>query len=686
MSWEFSSTLALCKKYIWCHPTVQLMERQMPKITAFVARSFSQEDDPKIEPIINFLASFRTAGFFAETAARAEVESVSKKVRDMIDASDVFVGIFTKRWPVYENELSLRAVIRFALGWSKVDRWVAPPWVIQESGYALKAITAKRKMILFRENGVELPSLQGDLEYIEFDANDFVRAFQKASEMINGLLGEASGTVIETVVRSNPPAVDADAEKAPSQLEKPAAQPIRFGHYFLELRDAISAKEWDSAKQAYESGLAFLETEESSVEPLWWKAMYHRLRYCAGQPDGFEALKTLVEENPSSPEPLSSMSICFYNFQEFEKSAEFALRAARLAHGEDIINELVYAARALRKANNPEEALKVLLEACKGPTSHGASNVNLRKELYALLKDKKDSYVAFAIAEWTLHENPAARDFRFSLAYDYETEDFDNLSLFHYRILSEHDPNYENVLNNLGVACTKLDLPILSADSYAEAYKKGNTLAADNLARRYLKGGLTSDAANLIEEAMKQENYEPRLPGTLAAIDENRKKEEALEKSFLENAEKHRRFLLKLGEGYPQDAPSLEGTWSFPDANISLSLKNGTLAGQTQVRVDLPPSSLGALFGTPPATHQETRKIRFTGTVQGRTCKFLLETETLSASPMASLSQLMGAGESSREGYIVFSMDGNSGEVCDLKNGKPSEFYSICKPVVAHIG
>jgi hypothetical protein len=195
----------------------------MPKITAFVARSFNQEDEPKIEPIVNYLGSFRKAGFFAETAQPADVESVSKKVRDMIDASDVFVGIFTRRWPLYENGVSLREVIRLAVGLSKVDRWGAPPWVIQESGYALKAIAAKQKMaiaakqkILFREKGVELPSLQGDLEYIEFDAKNFAPAFQKANEMINGLLQEASGTVIETIVRSNPPTVEEDAEKSPS--------------------------------------------------------------------------------------------------------------------------------------------------------------------------------------------------------------------------------------------------------------------------------------------------------------------------------------------------------------------------------------------------------------------------------------------------------------------------------------
>ncbi len=73
----------------------------MPKITAFIARSFDAHDERKIEPILDFLQSFRSSGFVAEDADKAEVESVSKKVRDKIDAADVFVGIFTRRSPIY---------------------------------------------------------------------------------------------------------------------------------------------------------------------------------------------------------------------------------------------------------------------------------------------------------------------------------------------------------------------------------------------------------------------------------------------------------------------------------------------------------------------------------------------------------------------------------------------------------
>ena len=180
----------------------------MQKITAFVARSFASTDDYKIQPILNFLDSFRSVGFVWQTAAPAEVESVSKKVRDMIDASDVFVGILTRRYPVYKLETRLKAACQTLIGQLPVETWTAPSWVMQESGYALKG---GRKLVLFRESGVEVPGLQGDLEYITYDPTKPADAFQRASEMINNLIAGATGTKVEVVVRAEdkgPPSIN----------------------------------------------------------------------------------------------------------------------------------------------------------------------------------------------------------------------------------------------------------------------------------------------------------------------------------------------------------------------------------------------------------------------------------------------------------------------------------------------
>jgi len=64
----------------------------MVKITAFIARSFHAQDDIKIRSIIEHLDSFRPLGFTWETAEKADMESVSQKVRDKIDGSNMFVG------------------------------------------------------------------------------------------------------------------------------------------------------------------------------------------------------------------------------------------------------------------------------------------------------------------------------------------------------------------------------------------------------------------------------------------------------------------------------------------------------------------------------------------------------------------------------------------------------------------
>ena len=82
----------------------------MPPLKAFVAKSFASIDGEKTRKIENVLDGFRPLGLTWETAEQAEIESVSQKVRKKIDDCDIFVGIFTRRYPIFsadvENGLS----------------------------------------------------------------------------------------------------------------------------------------------------------------------------------------------------------------------------------------------------------------------------------------------------------------------------------------------------------------------------------------------------------------------------------------------------------------------------------------------------------------------------------------------------------------------------------------------------
>lgn len=159
----------------------------MRTLTAFVAKSFRREDRQKTEIIEQFLDRFKKLGFVRTTAEQAEVESVSQKVRSLIDTSDAFVGILTRRHPLYETVRGMRNGIQVCLGRIQPCGWSAPPWVLQESGYALRA---GKPLILFREADVDIGGLQGDLEYIPYDPERPDAALARAHEMVNGLIAK----------------------------------------------------------------------------------------------------------------------------------------------------------------------------------------------------------------------------------------------------------------------------------------------------------------------------------------------------------------------------------------------------------------------------------------------------------------------------------------------------------------
>jgi hypothetical protein len=128
-------------------------------IQAFVARSFAENDLWRIQRILDFIKSFENIGFFTKSALPAEADRVSIKVQSLIVDSQVFIGFLTRKHPIITP--GFKKHIEFFRGRSKV--WTAPPWVHQESGFAL---AHNKKLIIYREEGVEAPALYGDVEYI----------------------------------------------------------------------------------------------------------------------------------------------------------------------------------------------------------------------------------------------------------------------------------------------------------------------------------------------------------------------------------------------------------------------------------------------------------------------------------------------------------------------------------------
>ncbi len=114
-----------------------MTDPEQVRLRAFVGRSFLRNDEGLWLEIRALLESLRPIGFVFEDAQEAQPRAVSEKVRAGIDRNDVYLGILSRRDQIMGQSGILRFIVsRFLDG---RQRWSPPPWVVQESGYALGA-------------------------------------------------------------------------------------------------------------------------------------------------------------------------------------------------------------------------------------------------------------------------------------------------------------------------------------------------------------------------------------------------------------------------------------------------------------------------------------------------------------------------------------------------------------------
>jgi len=645
----------------------------MAKISAFIARSFDDSDSPKIDPILKFLDSFRSNGFICETAERAEVESVSKKVRGIIDECQVFVGILTKRYPVYDLGPRFRAAFAVILNQLTPSKWTPPLWVMQECGYALRG---EKKLVLFLETGVEIPGLQGDLEYIRYDPTDPVSAFQRASEMINTLLAAAEGKFVETTVSSAAQGGVAEAPAPPNATEQ-EAKPDMLEH-FIVMYSAIRAHEWDAAAKAYEGLLAEVRKREPDEE-IYWKARYQSELFQAGRSEALEELKSIASEHPEDPNPLGQLGFCFAHFQRYEDAVTYFEEAARLCKTrEGFARMKLEAADAYRHCRGLEKSREVLVGLLASSEDfEDATKFRILNGLFDVSKDSKDGISALAFAELALGINPAHSDLRFSVAYYCGELEYNEMSLRHYKVLCEHDPAMKSAMNNLGVAYSNCGFPILAFSMYKRAFELGDTLSASNIGYQYLGAGAKEEAVAILKQAQLKKGCVSDVDRCLAAVSERSDLEEKEESDKLEVARKQGAFLAQLGSALlATEIPMLDGIWNFPFGDISLHLSGVKLRGSVEKTIEKPPLVFATLLGSAREPSKEIEITSFLGKITGRYCRYSLTKRSIKPQTSALLAPLETP-ESSSEGHIVFENDGSSGRAAELKDGRLAEYYTV---------
>ena len=564
---------------------------------------------------------------------------------------------------------------------------VPPPWVLQESGYALKA---GRNLILFREDGVEIPGLQGDLEYIPFKPTRYESAFQKASEMINKLMAGAAGIKVETIVSPAAKSVEA-AEDAlgTEQVEQECQE--RKGHRdrFWDVLKCVSEHDWQNAEEAFQQWIPVAREEEPEKVVLF-QSVYYRLRLEAGDSKALDELRSLAVANPEHSAPQAALGKYHFEFEQFDEAADCYISAANHAETGDDIRYGIRASECMMRSKRFSDALDLLLSYwADADGARSETRFEILSALYDVLKQSRNVYASFAVAELALHESPAQGSFRFSLGVDYDTSGWLELFLRHYALICEKDTKNAAALHNLGLAYSKLELPINSVSRYKRALGLGETLSASALGYAYLDAGMEDEAMDLLRKAQEKDDHASEVDGCLAALQQRKEREAKQEASKLETAKEQQAYLVSFARGFLSEGiPDLDGDWGFPFGTIHLNFEGGKLIGQVLIHKPQYGAFKLAAHALLGSQQEQDERVAFTGDLSARTCKYRLtrrpekNDETGAGEEgmgHVSLALLAGRSSSTEEGYIVFSSDGSSGSVAVVKAEKPEKYYEIKK-------
>jgi hypothetical protein len=661
----------------------------MKTLTAFVAKSFQPTDRPKTERVEQFLSRFKRLGFDWKSAEPGEVESVSAKVQRLIDDSDVFVGILTKRKPIRPQGNRIQQAFKILRESAADTRWSAPPWVLQESGYAIKA---NKHLILFVEIGVDIGELQGDQEYIPFDPARPDSAFAKAHEMLSDLIARNAQLITEVVTtrseieagaaRSEPaiPVVDQGRE-APQVAELAQEEEPGFLKSWTDLWAAIEDRDIRAAEKVFEEGLRAIPAD--AVEKIIvWKALYYNLTYRIGREGSRADLLELQENHPNNSLPSALLAGSLKKFEQYEDAARYYFAASSLGAPEDRAPYVISGAKCLCSAKRPEEARKRVESLLRSDGLSAESRISALKVLYSISRDLGQAEYAFSLGELILQKNPGDIEFRGSLAYDY-LDTYAKCAIYHFELVTrEEQRNPEPYwINNLGYAYSLVDLPIHAARQYARCNELKMPRGTRNLANILVDSGMVDAATELLNAAKDWSDPDGLIPEALARVHERTAEENIKKEEAIESIRAHREFLCLMGVALTEDCPAnIDGSWDFRFATVRLARDGEQIHGNEEKSVK--PNTLAALmsgnFGGNALTsgnRSTTRQVVVSGTLTGRVCRYTRWTEPSTSDT----SGLYPPPRDERSGFLIFDPDGRTASVGEYKEGKPHRFSTGSK-------
>jgi len=359
-------------------------------------------------------------------------------------------------------------------------------------------------------------------------------------------------------------------KEPPKEQPLPEQEPLRLEESENETLDykifnSIFRREFEEAQKLLTRQIE--EDPENKTEHL---VNYHELR--CNVTNNVSSAKELekMREQKTYAEHQSSILQTLGRF--YVRTDQLALATDRYTESEATArtSKAKVAARAglirtLTAGNKTSDAIR---EAQKAIFSEEhTDNLGILYKVLAGAHQKAGNNTESALAlEKCAEFNATEIDDIFSAAYSQADSGFPYRSLQNYKRILTISPENRESRNNYAVLLSELNLPLLSAEQYKAAWEKGNTLAAANLAYRYLNAGLPGAAQKILKEAQKIDGYHANVDSALARLRENAAAEKERIELIQTSSEQHKTLMRNLAEAWllpSQAALSCGGFWDL---------------------------------------------------------------------------------------------------------------------------
>lgn len=393
--------------------------------------------------------------------------------------------------------------------------------------------------------------------------------------------GQTEVTVDQIAEKENKKLEEIPSDEAKQEPEKKDSvkeivEPKEPTEWFFEMFSAFNENRVEDAEEAFKK----LQTSEANaIDRIKNEAKYLWFRYTKGiDKNALQRLEELTNNDDASGNVLFWLANCHEFALNYNKAIEAHQRAlSAKINDTERANHIVSISQCMSKIDKTDDGIAFI--------TLNLNNVESEKAKAALYKgladlhEKSGNIVLRAIAfQKVLQYKPEDRESLFDAAYSQSAAKFSQLCTTNYHTLLKFNPDNYSALNNLGVECESLEMPIKSVQYYKRAIEKDNTLAMANLSYRYMNQGFEQEARDILNKAKSKDKPHRNVGEAIANLEDRKESESKKWDEIMNQGIKQQQFFWAYAEAYfePIDGdPIFTGEWASDKDKIFIFEQNG---------------------------------------------------------------------------------------------------------------